>query len=223
MIALVAVLGIYLLHKVPGQLEVELLCNRDGGVKVLETTFVDGYYDLWAQGFCGTCIDKVALRQIAWLGLKVDPKVYGLPGEIGYYRLVIDDAGSERCSKPATRLATRRERVNAKQLALDPAKCIALQHDGPKQSGHTFELRSSKIPSRWHNPVALLQARIVNIDSGRLLAEYRGYSYTSTVAKVFDFGSHIGEPDATCSDSLRVDLLKDQVLRDPSKQARASL
>ena len=202
-------------HKLPGKLAVAKLCEKDGGLEIYSTAFADGYYDFRQEGYCERCIDKVARGEFAWIGVRTDPKLYGVPGEKAIFRIEVRDSGSPDCSSNAT-LVAQRKRVGIPALA--EGKCIGLVADSEEPNGFAIERRLSRLPSKLHNPIEKYEVTVLDLRTGQKLAEFRGYAYIASTTKAFDAGSKVGSPDASCPDpasgTFRESDLLDRVLRD---------
>jgi hypothetical protein len=208
--------------KTKGIETVEALCARDGGERIFDTVYVDGYfYESSSSDDCLDCRYALGTHGFEYVDLPVrgDARFGRRLGLApGYYRYSLSKRGDSRC-EVWNRLARAQELI--KEAGVSEAECIAVSPLPSKPEGYSYRqtLRALMVDEL---PILVNEWSVQDTSSGTVLATIRDYQFTSKLTQMLDMSGHGGNADATCLDigsyARSVTTLPTRVLRDPSKR-----
>lgn len=209
---------------VMGHMLVHQLCAKDGGLKVYETTFVEGYLDesVGDELYCSACFERLGERQFEYIDVHVpgDPAVtHPLAIRPGYYRYSLAARGDPGCERWKSNVNLQRWAQMRRRAGIPDDQCVAVEALPGRPEGavltHTVRGHSNRgIPS-----ITVDEWSIASTTTGRLTAELREYLFHSRWDSVLSFGPT--NPAARCfAPDAKVNAMRSLVpatLRDHSR------
>lgn len=203
--------------KARGIAAVKQLCEKDGGERIFDTTYVPGYATYNNRShFCSACIELLGDRKFKYLDAEVDMG----NGVKSFFRYSLGKSGDARCETWSRQLDAPRL---LRELDIREDECVIASELAGPPDGYTYARHGSTVDIGDRIQVAVDNWEISHAKSGAVLARVRDYQFTSKMTSLLDMSGHGGNPDATCFDPgekvRSVVTLPERVLRDESKRA----
>jgi hypothetical protein len=216
----VTALGFAGCDKPRGIAAVKELCAKDGGLRVDDTVFVDGYLAPEGTPRCIPCRDYLPKRLFEYVETYL-PDGSGYLGDSGpgYYRYTLSTIGDVRCEGSERDPIFRQAKAS---WGFRENECLAVERLPDRISQFSWKRQQDTLRIDGDIEIARYDFVVFEIDSHRVLARHRDYAFTSKTARFFgSIAAGGANPDLRChgigpwSD---VRGLLQQVLRDPSKK-----
>ena len=171
------------------------LCARDGGLKIIETTFAKGYLDETVADpvNCWSCFERLAKRQFEYIDVHVPARTPG------YFRLSLSKRGDLRCEPSKETFGMYGWDMLQRNAGIDERQCVAVEALSELPEEPALSEVREKIPNERSVDVRVDHWRIRHTLTGKTLAEYRNYLFYTHWDRIFNFaGGDVPEPATAC-------------------------
>jgi hypothetical protein len=205
-----------------GHVLVHRLCAKDGGLKVYETTFAEGYLDesVGDELYCSACFERLGERQFEYIDVHVpgDPATaHPLAIRPGYYRYSLAPRGDARCELWKSNVNLDRWAQMRRSAGIADDQCVAVEALPGRPKGAVLTKRDSRYAGSDWPVIHLREIAIDDMRSRRQVARLRDYYFVGRWSELFNFGP--SRPTARCEVPLTTYLRMTgaEPLRDTSK------
>jgi hypothetical protein len=221
---LTPIVGYFGYDSLMGHWLVHRLCAKDGGLRIYETTFVDGYLDESESNpySCLGCFWKLAKHQFKY----VDVHVRGRTPE--YFRFSLASKGDPRCEPSRDTFMRYGWSKLEGSTGIASDHCVAVEALPGRPAGPVLTARDYQYDGEFGPPIYVRDVAINDVSSGRELAHLKNYYFVGKWSDLFNFGP--SRPTARCevplSTYLRItnaELLMDTGNKTSSDSNRESL
>lgn len=164
---------------------VKELCAKDGGLRILSSTEVQGYLTDSKNYFCTGCVELLARRDFAYVDAHVTDT-----GKAGgqYYRYSLGRAGDAACE---TWQSTAEAGRLLRDRGLKGDECIVVTELAERPVGLALTQRWSTLHHAGVE-VRLNEWQLVDERTSTTLAQIKDYQFTSRLTALHDMSGHGG-------------------------------
>lgn len=179
-------------------------CAKDGGEKIYESVFTDGYLSSSRSADCIECKDYLPKKLFEYIEIHVDERgaIAGIPGP-GNYQYTVSEIGDPRCSAFETSQLFRQTKQS---WGFTENQCLAVEQLGEPVAKYGWAAKGE-----WSNPGRLEGLRgkaefvVYEIATQKVLGKHVDYFYTTWVSRFFGLFAGSANPDFACTRSPWVD------------------
>lgn len=188
---LLVTMSCFACDKARGIAEVKELCAKDGGERIIDTAFVDGYRTENERYFCVACIEHLGRRDFSYVDSFVDA---GFPGDApAYYRYSITGKDDPRCESwvrtdvpnPTGRLA---------ELGIKDTECIVVTRLDRQPDEYRVQYRRHQFDTARGSTIRVDEWVLDRVPDQLVLATVRNYYFASKLAALLDMSGGGGTP-----------------------------
>jgi hypothetical protein len=205
---------------------VQELCAKEGGLRIFDTVYVDGYLAEEKGTDCIACKEFIGKRKFGYVDFEVpQDRVAGFLVEPGYYRFTLGQVGDRRC---AAYEKDRQFQIAKTEWGYQAADCLAIEKLPGKPTGYEMTVSRGPVQISEKLRLWLTEFQVREIESQRVLGQFRNYAYARPSSKFFaELGGGGGaNADAECANAgeyiTGIAALRERTLHDLSKKVFAN-